>query len=710
MFSKNNAFELDESEELKPLPIYEIEGEDPDSDLTQHEWSTNGSVILSLFHERGLWSGHGYQPKANHRDVDHNSWNSVHKDTDAKGSGQLRPPLRDTFVKPSAEHKLDLITPISLFAYALEPENIADGGVDEEDLCNTLCDLNYDTPEGETKTSRGHLLNMKSVIVSAVHFKRALRLFGYKCVDDKGKELGDRARVQVKHLYSFFRLFDGHDISTEEKFRKFLDDFGLLKLFKYDDTVDWETNVSDLGFLVRSLQPIRVCSYEGQHRWLLLVLFCCGYYKCDNHVPLEKVSFVSSFPDCDWSSMQTFQRMKFRIGGPKSAQTTVKDALHAMFKFSALVTRAQTLNLNTSFSGTVSNMCRYIMGYLGSKSAGNLLSSPAVAVAKSDVSNDPKTPAKTPNKTQASKSSKKKPPKKNAGRRSKTPDKAVDIGEYYAKLDFDNLWHRNNSDVARPQWSINCDFVLKGFLRYMMENNSVFEDLFDGERKKADITKINPAINKSWSEKTYFPALPGNLKDPLIPEQAAYVLELIRVGITNPENLQTVSMFMNQVPPKIKQEEDLTKFKSQFCTYAWIRHYIMLPHFSAQQAFREKTRFEQSLIVHVVRKEIDLDCHRTNLAIQKKKDDVWEPYTLEKRRTESEHCINILAPKTKSGKKSAKHLTLAELGIKSVEVMNKFFVTCNQYLLLDIMKAILKYGYNPHVPEIGNKMLRLYIE
>jgi len=292
-----------------------------DSNMAVTELKTSGTVVMTLFHERGLWSKHCYQPVVNQRPIAVDNWNSERVEKNKDNSLVTYPPLRDSLVSldPDGVTGFDVVTRMSLFTYGVTPTREA--GLDEGLTTpmrlefkipsapapdgNEPSDPSESTPDDDDISfGSGSLFNTRAVPISASVFKRTLEVFGYRWAfrSKHGRKTvyvdhGDDDDVGVAELHRFYSLFKDDDFSTEEKFKAFLEKFRLENIYRYDPTLNLPGNIERFGLLVRALTRSRVCCYEGQHRWILIALYSCGYVGADASAPLVKRSFHDVFRD-----------------------------------------------------------------------------------------------------------------------------------------------------------------------------------------------------------------------------------------------------------------------------------------------------------------------------------------------------------------------------------------------------------------------------
>ena len=74
--------------------------------------NVNHFAAVTMFVERGLLSGHCYQPDINHRQINFNSFADTYE-TD----GQIKPSLSDSMVYPTRENSFSAGNPMALYCY-----------------------------------------------------------------------------------------------------------------------------------------------------------------------------------------------------------------------------------------------------------------------------------------------------------------------------------------------------------------------------------------------------------------------------------------------------------------------------------------------------------------------------------------------------------------------------------------------------------------
>jgi hypothetical protein len=208
--------------------------------LTQ-ETNVESLALLAMFLQRGQYSGHPYQPSANHRDM---VFNSFHFNTPGlKDKDIPSPPLITSVVKPSsAKYGFSVNDTMSLYFYEVKTG-------EAPDICQRLkaqSSMSIEFSTDKHFEGNGVIEGCHAIPVSNGAFREALAFFGLDWMrkNDQGllETVGDDVAVTLNDLRTFVSLIGNNNIATEEEFKSFLSKFDMGRIFKYDDTQPVEVN------------------------------------------------------------------------------------------------------------------------------------------------------------------------------------------------------------------------------------------------------------------------------------------------------------------------------------------------------------------------------------------------------------------------------------------------------------------------------------
>jgi len=281
-----------------------------------------------LFHERGLKSGHFYQPRANCRDLDVGNLTSGRND-DGEGS-VTSPPILESLLAPGDSSEFfDKTAPISFFLHQIEDTTLDLESNDETVLTESyyshmgLYVPKLDQSWSNEKTFlRGVIRNRRAVQLSAIGFKRTLELLGYVWTSEDGTPKDDNDCVTLGDQAALLYLFGMIDISTKDNFKRFLIDFDFNGIYSFQDGVPFNIQLHQFGQLLRSLTSFRSSVPDGQHRSVMIGLQITGFHTMSNEYLLEQIPSDDVFPES-----QIWREMKIRLYSPVDKKCKVADTI-----------------------------------------------------------------------------------------------------------------------------------------------------------------------------------------------------------------------------------------------------------------------------------------------------------------------------------------------------------------------------------------------
>ena len=601
---------------------------------------TSITAILSMFMERGEFSGHCYQPFVNHRDLDVALF--LHEHLNDKGLLQ-RPMLESHLVDEPAE-SFGLITPITFFPY--EVRNDSDGVAIRSH--GTLVGR-----RGSTRVQCNSFLNGRTAYhISGEAFSRTLELFGYKWVTCDGTIRDESVPPTVDELMEFLELFRDHGLRTKEGFVCFLSAFGLDRFYQYNDGVDVWYNIRYLSEVMRALTPFRLAVVDGQHRAVLMALFACGYFYPSNEAILDgSMSLPEALgersADFDWGGAQVWRQAKICIGFAVDAEGRVIDDLNAsqevLRKYGAVLTDAQAQSITFSWV----QLYRDLIGIL-ERAENNL-------------------PFEN----------------KSSGKRlgfdfwSRSDDKPIDTGPGKKATKLKQRAICSNWYIYEQRLTS----VFTEFVKYTEENKTAAAFLFDHPLQKD--------VSSSWKAATRLMFVQnGKLlvaTDRRSTDAITMVLNLLKILAFEPDLYQKLRLATEVPDVQVPQHrDDVMKYISGFRSPWWLQTFVLGTAKANHEIFLAKLLTERK-ILETLRAQSPLTRETKDLLAQEEPD-----FT----------CLGVTIPldiaEMKSTKIGIKHT-------RGVTLMTKIQYAFSQTIILDILETVGRYGYGPDLIEMGMK-------
>lgn len=324
--------------------------------------------VFSMFGERGIFSGHPYQPEVNHRSM---NFASLHEHTFNEDLQQSDPPLIHSMVAPTPKMDFSNGAQIGFFFY-----EIAEGpAVDPCSYLKSQDSMSINFPDCvPVFCGSGRLINRFAKFPSFEGFTRALWFFGYEWHEKNSN--GERIKVDEKNkrdpkleeLYLFASLFRRYNMKDDEDVMSIIQDFSLEALFRVNEDDHIEDTRRYLFQLIGSYMPLRIGVFDGKHRKILCDYFSIGYYNPRNSIDLKSRPFrsfetVQQFAginclDVKYESMQLFTLQTIQIGVP-SDMTSIKAAFKIMEDYGQVKTAAAVLTIRESLVTAFSEFLTY---------------------------------------------------------------------------------------------------------------------------------------------------------------------------------------------------------------------------------------------------------------------------------------------------------------------------------------------------------------
>ena len=303
---------------------------------------------VTMFAERGPYSGHVYQPRINHRDVDFHCYSHRQK------SSLLSKPLCESMISPNEETGFSVGALMGLYCFEVikvdqHPTEMS--GVLESPA--TLSHVFGDELE-EVMNAMAEISKVKAASLTTTTFQRLLTVFGLH----RNKEYSTNDTVDVREIADFFETLCKHNIGTMEGLKKFVNDFHLSRFYYVTDCKPVPDQISSLSTVIRALVPFQVGAYDGRHRFALCCYFASGIFNPTNSL-IQKRSFFGTsqggkekrFEDCELFRDQTFHVATDRTPPENDLAITYS----VMVKLGGKTTTAQELSVKTDWRSTISD-------------------------------------------------------------------------------------------------------------------------------------------------------------------------------------------------------------------------------------------------------------------------------------------------------------------------------------------------------------------
>ena len=99
---------------------------------------------------------------------------------------------------------------------------------------------------------------------------------------------------------------------------------------------------------------MRLGVFDGQHRFLLMTLFCTGYYEASQISPMKIEKFdsfvLSKSIKYKWEAMQTFNTLRYNIGFPSKECNNMDKVCQELKVYGLAFSEGQELHIPLTFS------------------------------------------------------------------------------------------------------------------------------------------------------------------------------------------------------------------------------------------------------------------------------------------------------------------------------------------------------------------------
>jgi hypothetical protein len=306
-------------------------------------------AAVTMFAERGPYSGHVYQPTVNHRQM---SFNSFYQSIDGKV------PLVRSMVYPTDDKSFSLGNLMGLFCYELTTE--------EENATYCLeCPTNLTfttTVDGKEDLflGMGSIKGYGAKALTPSCFNRLMSVFGLtRNVEADSAVLPEEVGFFLSYLCTI-------PLNSIENLRKFVADHSLDYLFEVTDDEQVEAQCRYLFALIRSLVPFRIAAYDGRHRFNLCSYFASGVFNPTGDLPCQSQEFDDAFGGWEdedapeFSACEMFKSQRF-ILTLANEDAPLDEVFSALISTGNLTTQNQQLKVDISWANTISEFVDFFL-------------------------------------------------------------------------------------------------------------------------------------------------------------------------------------------------------------------------------------------------------------------------------------------------------------------------------------------------------------
>jgi hypothetical protein len=329
--------------------------------LKEHQFATKHSMegfatvqmgvkslaALTMFGERGLYSGHVYQPDVNHRQVNfwsyHDATNT--EETGSEKSGVNSVSLIESMVNPSEVRSFSNGNLMSFLCYELEP--VPDASNNNLAIKSPSA-LRFTLGEDQLDTyGTGFIDGYRAKNLTDESFRRTLDVFGMVSTSTRC-----RTPLGVDKIACFFQEICKHNLSTTEGLQTFLKEFKLERFYQITKE-PIEQQLHQLFTVIRSLTPLRLAAYDGRHRFNLSCYFATGFFSPSTELKLERSNFNLAFPGKNFHQTAVFQAQRLELSYPNNPTFSLSTAFQVLRKQSFVSTASQSLSVRTSWDSLI---------------------------------------------------------------------------------------------------------------------------------------------------------------------------------------------------------------------------------------------------------------------------------------------------------------------------------------------------------------------
>jgi hypothetical protein len=320
-------------------------------------------AIVTMFVERGVLSGHCYQPDINHRQISFNSFHETYV-----VDGQNKPPLSDSMVYPTDENSFSGGNLMALYCYQVQHAGDKDPThkLRSPSAMGFHITLQPNRPRSMDFFGTGYIEDLEAQRISSGCFNRLLKIFGLTLGDGRSDVLS------VDDIVTFLELIGSIPLNSIESLKTFVTRFRMGWLYMVTEAPLAE-QLNTFFALVRGLVPFRIAAYDGRHRFNLCSYFATGYFHPSNVLVQSRRPFAEYWTNkvndrgeevqASYDRCAVFGEQQFLVSLPPD-QMKLKDAFGHMRKSGTVTAVTQALVVNTAWDNFFPEFIDYLLGVL----------------------------------------------------------------------------------------------------------------------------------------------------------------------------------------------------------------------------------------------------------------------------------------------------------------------------------------------------------
>jgi hypothetical protein len=305
-------------------------------------------AALTMFAERGLYSGHVYQPEVNHRQM---NFTSFYKNT-AKPGGNI-PPMIDSMLNPTPHNSFSMGNLMSFYFY--EVEAATDENVERLTTPAAIC-------VHKNTRLNGCVRGYRYRPVTRQGWNRTLMLFGFQVKES----ISESDHVSVHEIGSFLEMLGSYDLRKNSGLKKLIKERRMSWLYTVDDDKgEYPEKLNEFFSYVRALVPLRVAAYDGRHRFSLCCYFATGYFKPRPEITMDFITFSDAFKGGnkddknEFAKCAVFRSQSIYVSQGKS--TVKKSNLLSLCKSGVTTTASQGYLVETTWTTLIPEFVEYLI-------------------------------------------------------------------------------------------------------------------------------------------------------------------------------------------------------------------------------------------------------------------------------------------------------------------------------------------------------------
>lgn len=599
---------------------------------------------VTIFGERGAFSGHCYQPFVNHRQMSFESIHHAHTLNDANV-----PALMESMVKPSKSNSFSLGNVMSFIGYEMNESSAVTLPAIESPAALAI----PGSGEEPTRYKAGALQGYGAGPVTVAGWKRLLHVFGRQ----RGTRYEAQLVVSAEEIVSFLEVIGEHNLGTLPGLRKFIAVHKMEWLFSVSDApiVD---QLNTFFALIRALVPFRLAAYDGRHRFNLCCCFATGYFNLKPTIHMLRSPATRNFPKA-----AVFLEQRFIISQP-SSEKPLSTLLGKLRNSGVLTTANQALNVESSWTTLILEFIQYLI------------------------------------RTGAS--------------------------AKLQKLDYSTYWEPTAEVVREKVLMKNIKALWNAFCDFLKEAPETREPLVKGDSALTmpGIFMQATPIGKKSNGKCYLKSLAnphgqGRAGKPPknVPKNLSVFSSALRYccddfsAISNLRDLMVGSP--STYPQKTITDQQISDYTRDI---QCLRIYVLGTSTAATDHFLERTLVERAMLYEVSSKLVE----PFGEAVQEDLDNNWPAMPCANGKNVFKRIAQIIESSYSEKKKSPmktkerifkrrRNLNDSDFGTacSAPKLTSKFRFACQSTLFRDILKTILKYGWNPKVEIVDEKNHKL---